>query len=397
MIFRVFGGERAGIGYLLRNNTAQIMRGDASTTTRIITGLNFRQRFCSGCLSFTEQLSAEQCAEIIDEAEIQLAGGLDRERLDFLWVRHSDKDRTELHFVMPEVDLASGKKFSPYVHRRDAERLRTWQRLVNIRDGFSDPDEPRRRLNAKPNPRAPGASVQQQADGIIAPLLFATVHDRADVVRELRSAGMQIQAETAAGKPKKFITAIASDGKRTRLKGIIYESDFGLETVLEKASAWKSQRAEELQMQLDAMLARRAADTRKRFPAVSASPFPPVPFSASPAPMISPFPRRPKPKPRTRYEPDRSSHRNLDRILSTIFRGATRAATAALGSLQTSAAGKRRARNQIDELGNALLRIGAAALRRRITHAAVTQLLHLVQPEMLQPPQRRKSSRFPSI
>lgn len=397
MIFRVFGGERAGIGYLLRNNTAQVMRGDASTTTRIIAGLNFRQRFCSGCLSFTENLSASKCAELIDEAEIQLAGGLNRERLDFFWVRHSDKDRTELHFVIPEVDLASGKKFSPYVHRRDAERLRIWQRLVNLRDGFSDPDEPRRRLDAKPNPRAPGASVQQQADGIIAPLLFSTVQNRGDVVRALRSAGMQIQAETTSGKPKKFITAIAMDGRRTRLKGFIYESDFSLESMLEKARTWKSQCAEELQVQLDVMLARRAADTQKRFPPVSASPFPPVPVNASPAPMISPFPRSPKPKPRTRYEPNRSSHRNFDRILSAIFRGAAGAATEALGSLQSSARRKRHARSQIDELGTALFRIGAAALRRRVTHAAVTQLLHLAQPEMLRMPQQRKSPHFPSI
>jgi hypothetical protein len=48
-----------------------------------------------------------------------LAPGLDQDRLSTVWVHHRNHDRTELHFVIANVDLETWKRFPAYFFRRE--------------------------------------------------------------------------------------------------------------------------------------------------------------------------------------------------------------------------------------------------------------------------------------
>ncbi|WP_434221106.1 hypothetical protein, partial [Klebsiella pneumoniae] len=52
----------------------------------------------------------------------------DRDQYACLWVEHRDKGRLELNFVIPNIELQSGKRLQPYFDRAYAEKLREQQK-----------------------------------------------------------------------------------------------------------------------------------------------------------------------------------------------------------------------------------------------------------------------------
>ncbi|RXY49168.1 nuclease, partial [Klebsiella pneumoniae] len=46
-------------------------------------------------------------------------------------MEHQDKGRLELNFVIPHMELQSGKRLQPYYDRADRPRINAWQTLVN--------------------------------------------------------------------------------------------------------------------------------------------------------------------------------------------------------------------------------------------------------------------------
>ncbi len=59
-----------------------------------------------------------------------------------LWVEHRDKGRLELNFVVPNIELQSGKRLQPYFHKADNPRLDAWRTVVNGELKLHDPDDP---------------------------------------------------------------------------------------------------------------------------------------------------------------------------------------------------------------------------------------------------------------
>lgn len=68
----------------------------------------------------------------------------------------------ELNFVIPNVDLETGKRFAPYFDLADRPRFQAWERLVNSEFGFADPSDPVRKRAFQIPSDLPGDKLQQQ-------------------------------------------------------------------------------------------------------------------------------------------------------------------------------------------------------------------------------------------
>ncbi len=78
--------------------------------------------------------------------------GLEIDQYCSLWVVHQDKWRLEVNFVIPNMELVSGKRIQPYYDRADRTRINAWQTLVNHHYRLRDPNAPdNRRTLVTPN------------------------------------------------------------------------------------------------------------------------------------------------------------------------------------------------------------------------------------------------------
>lgn len=224
------GSGSGPVDYLLgkeRNREqAKTLRGDPERVKTLIDTCDFARTYTSGVLSFEEKdLPDADKQQLMDELEQTLLPGLDKDQYSILWVEHQDKGRLELNFVIPNIELHSGKRLQPYYDRADRPRVNAWQTLTNDRLGLSDPNDPERRRELTPGRDLP-KNNQKAAESITAGLshlaMQGLVRNSQDVINVLESAGMTIARET-----KSSISIASPDGgKNLRLKGALYERDF---------------------------------------------------------------------------------------------------------------------------------------------------------------------------
>ena len=88
----------------VKQGTARILKGDEKVTRALIDSMTTKQKTCVGCLAFTEQINDEQKKQIMKEFEYALMPGM-KNRVNILWVEHTDKNNLELNFVIPKIDL----------------------------------------------------------------------------------------------------------------------------------------------------------------------------------------------------------------------------------------------------------------------------------------------------
>ena len=142
---RGVGRGSGPVEYLLgkdgNRSGATLDRGDPEMVKELIDGSRYAQRYTSGVLSFHEpDLPRETKDRLMDEFEQALLPGLDADQYAVLWVEHRDKDRLELNFVVPNVELLSGKRLQPYFHGADGHRINAWRTAINGELGLHDPD-----------------------------------------------------------------------------------------------------------------------------------------------------------------------------------------------------------------------------------------------------------------
>ena len=144
------GGGSGPTDYLLGKDRARedatLLRGDPDETAAIIDGSQYAKKYTSGCLSFEEtNISEEKKRELMDSFEECIFAGLDANQYNCLWVEHRDKGRLELNFVIPNVELTTGKRLQPFYHESDKGRVDAWRTIQNLTHGFTDPDDPANR------------------------------------------------------------------------------------------------------------------------------------------------------------------------------------------------------------------------------------------------------------
>lgn len=225
-------GDGSGpIDYLLGKDRdreeARLLRGDPEETAALINSSDYAKKYTAGCLSFEESnIPAEQKHALMDSFEECIFAGLDKDQYNCLWVEHRDKGRLELNFVIPNIELLSGKRLQPYYYAADRGRVDAWRTMQNLTHGYSDPDDPAKRQSmtqAKDLPRNTQEAAQSITDGLEALALSGKLKSRADVLETLEKVGFEISRATISS-----ISIKNPDpkGRNIRLKGALYEQDF---------------------------------------------------------------------------------------------------------------------------------------------------------------------------
>ena len=220
---------------------ATLDRGDPDEIQALIDSSPYAKKYTSGVLSFEESdLDRQTKDKIMSSFEKALLPGLEVDQYSCLWVEHRDKGRLELNFVVPNVELQTGKRLQPYFDKADKPRINAWKTGMNASLKLHDPDDPinKRELTT---PRNLPASKQEAAraitDGLLSLAGNGELRTREDVVDALEGAGFTVARQT----PKSISIADPDGGRNIRLKGQIYEQDFkfgaGLREEIEAASA----------------------------------------------------------------------------------------------------------------------------------------------------------------
>jgi hypothetical protein len=279
MICKYFKGGKSGgaVEYLLNERveqgTSTLLRGDPQLTKQLIENSNNTLKYRSGCLSFEEaNLSQKEKDEIMDLFESSTFAGLEREQYNILWVEHVDKGRLELNFVIPRVELTSGKSFNPHWHKEDQTRLLKFQDYVNSKYSLSNPfDSDKRQTLQVDTKQLNRNDLKEHIHSIVEEQIIAQkLQNRDEVIQFFKDSGIEVTRAT-----NKSITILAENTK-IRLEGIYYEKTFtSVGAVAENISRAErehiptSQRQlTELKQELDRLIQYKANTNRERYPKI---------------------------------------------------------------------------------------------------------------------------------
>ncbi|PXA04014.1 hypothetical protein DDZ13_08185 [Coraliomargarita sinensis] len=159
--------------------------------------------------------------------------GINRSDIHIVWILHTEHDRDELHFVIINTHLGTGKRFQPYWVGSDQKPLKALQELLNLRFGLASPDDPERaRLECVPKRSIPARnkSIFIDTDAEICQLLRkGRLRSYNDICSHLDKKGFQVKK----GKGYIGIRPKESSQKNIRLRGVKYTEGFDYQEWLE--------------------------------------------------------------------------------------------------------------------------------------------------------------------
>ena len=233
------GLSKGCLDYLLGEDRerehAQVLSGDVDLTAQLIDSSPFAKKYTSGCLSFYEHaLSDQDKQQIMQNFEECLFPGLDKDQYQILWVQHQDKvnqdtgeTRLELNFVIPNVELSTGKRLQPFYAPVDLDRVDLFKQITNTQHQLYDPDDPDHRqlfLNKKNMPKDVKDFKEQLHQRIYRAIANDDISDRSELVAWLESNEIKVTRQV---KNSISIENPYEGAKRPiRLEGEIYEQGF---------------------------------------------------------------------------------------------------------------------------------------------------------------------------
>lgn len=226
------GGGLGSLNYLLNERmaagTAKVVKGDENLTKAVIKEIDFKQKTCFGVLSFEEKhdfLDEEQKLKIIKDFERALLGDYMLDRVNVLWVEHSDKNgRLELNFLIPKIDMSTGKSFNPYLAKFDQNRIDLIKRIINHEYNLSSPDDPAREqtISASKKNIVHYQNLEELDKKLHELVREGYIKNRDHMIELLIQSGIEVTRST-----KKSITVVLPNQKtKNRLKGGIYDANF---------------------------------------------------------------------------------------------------------------------------------------------------------------------------
>ena len=233
------GLSKGCLDYLLGEDRerehALVLSGDVELTAQLIDSSPFAKKYTSGCLSFYEHdLSDQDKQKIMQNFEECLFPGLDKDQYQILWVQHQDKinqdtgeTRLELNFVIPNVELSTGKRLQPFYAPADLDRVDLFKQIINTEHSLYDPDDPEHRqlfLNKKNLPKDIKDFKEQLHQRVYRAVANGEVADRQELVQWLESNQINVTRQV---KNSISIENPYEGAKRPiRLEGEIYEQGF---------------------------------------------------------------------------------------------------------------------------------------------------------------------------
>lgn len=214
---------------------ALVLNGDVELTAQLIDSSPYAKKYTSGCLSFYEHdLTEPDKQKIMQDFEKCLFPGLDQDQYNILWIQHQDKvnkdteqTRLELNFVIPNVELSTGKRLQPFYAPVDLDRVDLFKQITNAEHALYDPDVPDHRqlfLNKKNMPKDVKEFKEQLHQRIYRAIKHGDISDRKTLVHWLESNEIKVTRQV---KQSISIENPYEDGKcPIRLEGEIYEQGF---------------------------------------------------------------------------------------------------------------------------------------------------------------------------
>lgn len=147
------GSARSAFQYLLnkervQNGTAVLLSGSPESIT-FLTEQRMKSPsykggalYTSGVLSFSEKehVTDSDLDLIIDRFKEAMFPRLDHSRFNMAFIKHLDKNRQEVHFVIQNFDLETQKTITPFVKDRDLSRINAFKNQVNLDFNLIDPN-----------------------------------------------------------------------------------------------------------------------------------------------------------------------------------------------------------------------------------------------------------------
>jgi len=223
------GGSTKSIDYLLNDRvadgTAKILKGNEQLTRDLIQSITTKQKVTVGVLSFEEEnLSISQKEELMIEFEKTLFPGLDQEQYNILWVEHRDKERLELNFVVPKIELSTQKAFNPYYHAVDFPRIEMFEDIYNIKYNLTskkDPSKAQTVLGSKKEVNL-FKDYKQLDEQLHKLVMGGDIKNREHLIELLTTNNIQVTRQNS-----EWISVKLPESKRAkRLKGSIYHEQF---------------------------------------------------------------------------------------------------------------------------------------------------------------------------
>ncbi|MFV5658542.1 relaxase/mobilization nuclease domain-containing protein, partial [Acinetobacter baumannii] len=189
----------------------------------------------SGCLSFYEHdLSDHDKQKIMQNFEECLFPGLEKDQYQILWVQHQDKvnqdtgeTRLELNFVIPNVELSTGKRLQPFYAPVDLDRVDLFKQITNAEHGLYDPDDPNNQqllINKKNLPKDVKDFKDQLHQRICQAVIDGKFADRQELVHWLESNEIKVTRQTQ--KSISIENPYEGATRPIRLSGEVYEQGF---------------------------------------------------------------------------------------------------------------------------------------------------------------------------
>ena len=218
-----------------REKAPQVISGNPALIKRQIDAVPFKHKYTSGVYSFApeDRQTDEQIMEIIAATEELVFAGLPLSSRSILWVQHEHARRTELHFLIPRQEVNSGKSFNAFPPGWQ-QKYDPLQDKFNYKYGWARPDDPERARHWQPGIKAkiladakrkekpnPKAEVFSLTDDLANMAMQGNLSNRGEIISELRKRGYRINRQD-----KDYLTIIDKDGKKTRLKGTLFEENF---------------------------------------------------------------------------------------------------------------------------------------------------------------------------
>ena len=231
-------GEASGpLDYFLGKNRdrehAKILLGDVNEVAELIDCSPYEKRYTSGCLSFYESdLTEADKAQIMRDFEKTLFPGLTTGNYRILWVEHRDKineetgeRRLELNFLIPNIEIESGKRLQPFFAKADLDRVDAFKKIVNYEYDLFDPDDPINRRSVKIAQNLPKESKEFKAqvhDEITLAICDDLIYDRKTLLDWCETVGFEVTKITK----KQISIKNPETGRPEVFKGEFYEQNF---------------------------------------------------------------------------------------------------------------------------------------------------------------------------
>lgn len=220
------GSPSASMDYLLgkdrQREGAAILSGDPELSLAIAESTEFKQAYTVGCLSFEERtITPKAKAEIMQKFEETMFAGLERDQYNITWIEHTDKDRIELNFFIPKVELSTGKSLQPYYDRADRYMVDAFTTVVNYEYDLTDPKDPSKVQTIKTHKDTPAKAKEIKEDlgtFFVNAVADGQITERKQVIELISEVGYEITRTTG----KSISIKNPEGGRNIRLEGSIF-------------------------------------------------------------------------------------------------------------------------------------------------------------------------------